>query len=577
MARDQSKQAIAELEALKSAPRPRKPLRERLFHTLPRYTGPYSVGYLEIEVPAREPRTFSHIKRDNEDALRLETVLFSIYYPCEPACEVAKKRSRVRWLPDPRIQTCHGYAKFLSIPNLPVTAYIASTTMFTKLPAYRNANLAQHRPISNASQTSTPSSGDVEDYEKKPTFPVVFFSHGLGGSRTNYSTICGELASFGLVVVAMEHRDGSGARTYVNLPPGSKKRFHDLESQELDRSLDGDEKKKKKKKPAAQPAQAKPYYKVDYLFPEDNAQDTAPNNPRGVDHELRGAQIDMRLAEIEEAYHVLSLLNSGQGEFVGTLNLRRQGYVGAHPAGLSGIDWSAWTGRVHLDNITIMGHSFGGATSIQALRLEERFTWIGQGVLLDPWGLAMPADSEHRIRKPLLSIGSEAFMHWEKNFDRVHAICREALHEGALCWQVTIRGSTHLSQTDFAVLYPNWMSLLMKTIVDPRRALYLTTTSALELLATTLPEQQRYSLASAWATEALLERDADSESDILIDHRPDEKWIAARLKIENELSFRLANLFRRKRWSKRLTPAAGFGRRLSHWAADKEIWMHLRP
>jgi len=39
--------------------------------------------------------------------------------------------------------------------------------------------------------------------------PVVVFSHGLGGSRSLYSLICGELASQGYVVLAIEHADGT--------------------------------------------------------------------------------------------------------------------------------------------------------------------------------------------------------------------------------------------------------------------------------------------------------------------------------------------------------------------------------
>jgi platelet-activating factor acetylhydrolase len=45
----------------------------------------------------------------------------------------------------------------------------------------------------------------------------------------------------------------------------------------------------------------KKYDKVDYVFPKENRMDTAPNNEKGVDHELRSAQLQLRLAEIEEA------------------------------------------------------------------------------------------------------------------------------------------------------------------------------------------------------------------------------------------------------------------------------------
>lgn len=37
-----------------------------------------------------------------------------------------------------------------------------------------------------------------------------------------YSTVCGILASYRFVVVAMEHRDGHSAKSYVNVPEGRK-------------------------------------------------------------------------------------------------------------------------------------------------------------------------------------------------------------------------------------------------------------------------------------------------------------------------------------------------------------------
>ncbi|KAH8899444.1 hypothetical protein GQ53DRAFT_634513 [Thozetella sp. PMI_491] len=565
------------------APGPRKTMRERFLHTLPHYTGPYNVGYLEMELPAREARPFSHIKRNHEYALKMDTVLFSVFYPCDLGPDGGTSLSRVPWLPNPRAPTCKGYAKFLNIPHLPVTAYIACTSMFTKIPAYRNARLAQNLPGygADASPSQTPVGGDdrQQSDEKKlpPKFPVIIFSHGLGGSRTSHSAICGELASYGIVVVAMEHRDGSGARTYVNKPGTS----HDLEEDDLDRSgaqpnaddETGSQPKRGKKQ------KLRNHYKVDYIFPKDNAQDTSPHNPIGVDTELRGAQIEMRLAEIEEAFYALSLMNSGQADHIVRENLRRKGNIGSSSKGLDGINWSDWEDRLQLDTVTAMGHSFGGATTVQILRNAQKFTWVTQGILLDAWGPAMPEDSERRVQKPVLSIGSEAFMHWKENYDRVEEVCREVRDQGALCWMTTIRGSTHLSQTDFAVLYPNWMSLFMKTIVNPRRANHLTVRSALEFLTLTIPAHEVKGLTIGWADEALL-LCLEPETKVSFDHRPNDKWIAARLKIENEFSLRLQNWLRRHHKHAGDVPTDAKGRPLMgllNWGVGHELWMHLSP
>lgn len=566
------------------APRPPKAIRERFLHTLPPYTGPYQVGFIEIEVPAREPRHFSHIKRNHEPALKLETVLFSIYYPCDLD---SKTLPRVPWLARPRLETCKGYSKFLRVPTFPVTAYFAITSMFTKLPAYRNAKLSSRTvgnpvPRDDQSNQTTPTPDEKDgngDGNSKPRFPVIFFSHGLGGSRTISSTICGELASFGFVVVAMEHRDGSGARTFVNKTTQSP----DLDNQEVDRakrSPAGEEKEASKQRRRKRRAKVKPYYMVDYLFPKDNAQDTSPNNPRGVDFELRAAQIEMRLAEIDEAYYVLGLINSGDGGRVRERNLREKGDVGSSPRGLDGVDWRHWKGRLFLDHVTMMGHSFGGATTIEALRLEKH-SWISQGVLLDPWGPATPESTEEkRLQKPVLSVGSEAFLHWKENYDRVVEICREARAARSLTWVTTIRGSTHLSQTDYAVLYPNWMSLLMKTIVNPRRAVYLTVHSALEFLKITLPPQHtRFNNSDAWAGEQLLSK-ADTDSRVVLDHRPSDRFVAARLKIPNELSLRLRGIFHWRRNNDPDVPTDAAGKPLIgllNWGPGNELWVHLSP
>ncbi|XP_040582234.1 platelet-activating factor acetylhydrolase 2, cytoplasmic [Lepeophtheirus salmonis] len=42
-------------------------------------------------------------------------------------------------------------------------------------------------------------------------FPLVLFSHGLGGSKMTYSKLCTHIASYGFVVASLEHLDGSAA------------------------------------------------------------------------------------------------------------------------------------------------------------------------------------------------------------------------------------------------------------------------------------------------------------------------------------------------------------------------------
>ena len=104
--------------------RPPTGFREKITASpLPYYSGPFSVGMMDIEVPAREPRAFSDIRRHHRHLLQLETVLFTIYYPSGfgsgqgKSPDGGKKWSRATWLPRPRIQVAKGYGKFASIPE----------------------------------------------------------------------------------------------------------------------------------------------------------------------------------------------------------------------------------------------------------------------------------------------------------------------------------------------------------------------------------------------------------------------------------------------------------------------------
>lgn len=383
---------------------------------------------------------------------------------------------------------------------------------------------------------------------RRKKYPVIIFSHGLGGSRTSYSSICGELASYGFIVAVLEHRDGSAAGTWVSKPgheevdDGVKQGSDEGENE--GEGDDGDElgtviKEEKKKRKDKLNRKNKGHY-VKYLSSKGNV---SPHHDNAADAELRKSQLAIRLAEIEEVYHILGLINDGKEDEIHKRNLRHHESLGLH-----GVDWSEWKDRLYLDSITMMGHCFGGTTTLRAMR-SKHLDWITQGVVLDPCVFSAILESgvtEH-LQKPVLFIGSdETSTQWTENLERIKTMCRQAQkeHTETLCWMTALRGSTtHMSQTDFAVLYPNCVSALMKRkkkqqpLIKPKRAIHLTVRSALEFLKLTLPPNETRFLDITDDNHHLLKDMAavSGETKIGFDHRPgghdnDNKWAATRLK-----------------------------------------------
>ena len=534
--------------------------------TLPTYTGPYGVGTMEIEVPVTQPRHFSDIRRKGRYLLQLDTVLMVIYYPASAGRGVAPKNktkgqpSRQLWLGRPRTKIAEGYGEFASAPKTALPVFLPS--MFTKLPAYRNAPLANHW----APAESLKDLGKEVKLEKgerpkgapeKPIFPLIMFSHGLGGTRTMYSSVCGELASYGFVVCAVEHRDGSGPRTFVNhAERGSGDHEHRKKTGGVEHDFDV----------------------VDYTFPSGNPYDTSPTNDKGVDRELRDAQIAMRMAEIEEAYGVVSQIAHGVGEEVAKRNSRRKGYKGSSSMGLDGVDWNRWKDRVRLDHVTACGHSFGAATVVEMLRRDDLFHYISQAIIYDIWGEGTkPAVEDYRdskIQAPFLAINSEAFTYWPTNFEVVESLVEEAKSAPGGCpaWLLTLRGTVHLSTSDFSLLYPHISSLFMKMTADPRRALDLHISATLEFLSKILPpDMARHTRAND--QENLLDAELSPLEQIPATQlrRPDSANVAFRLKVRHEWLYRISPKLLRKiqRQSKQQK-----GRPAEKGA---EHWLHIKP
>lgn len=58
-------------------------------------------------------------------------------------------------------------------------------------------------------------STETPDNPGLPKFPMVFFSHGMAPTRTNYTQLCSKLVSRGFLVVAIENRDSSGLGSLI--------------------------------------------------------------------------------------------------------------------------------------------------------------------------------------------------------------------------------------------------------------------------------------------------------------------------------------------------------------------------
>ncbi|KAL2916202.1 hypothetical protein HK105_204293 [Polyrhizophydium stewartii] len=226
--------------------------------------------------------------------------------------------------------------------------------------------------------------------------PVVVFSHGLAGMRTTYSTLCGCLAAKGFVVIAPEHGDGSGSATARN---AYKTRIPYVRSE-------------------------------DNRLGEDEALDMRLKD-------MRNDQVEYRTNEVFAAVELLRNLDAGQ------FDSRKDNIMHTF---CGGFDFRQFAGRLDLDNMAIVGHSFGGATAITALsRPNHPFAC---GVMLDPWMFPV---KDPNVTVPFLTIQSETF-HWRQNLEEILAMLRsDATHSSSRFGHV--KGTAHSDCCDFATLY----------------------------------------------------------------------------------------------------------------------------
>ncbi|RKP13844.1 platelet-activating factor acetylhydrolase, isoform II-domain-containing protein [Piptocephalis cylindrospora] len=381
------------------------PSRLSVFPTLPPYSGPYAVGCHDIVfTPSREEE-------------HTEPVIFRLYYPAELPSHSERMYPRPHWLPNPFKLYSTGYGHFLKVPWYISRPLFASTLSFTRLPAHMNAPLASQLPkihpesiMSSASPSPSPTPS-TSSVVQSIRFPVMLFSHGLGGCRTTYSTFCGEMASYGFVVAALEHREGSAAVSGLQKGKDPVLYRHILTSE--------------------------------------------------AEEPIRREQLEHRVREVQAVWSLLDGLNDGTHVQSRTLHppppsssskSKKNNRLTSTPMSTPFTPRDL-AGRLDMSRVIMSGHSFGAATTFASMhQTPGRFV---AGIAMDTWMLPLEASGLLGPEippppRPVISINSQVFTRWKSNYAALSQTMAQTPEPSYL---MTIRGSAHQNQSDFPTLF----------------------------------------------------------------------------------------------------------------------------
>ncbi|KAM5349113.1 hypothetical protein ACJ41O_008936 [Fusarium nematophilum] len=380
-------------------------------NALPPYSGPHSVGAIDLEIPLEKPRRISEtlLRRTREPAFELETVLFTVYYP---AVKASRSQAPLHpWVSRPLSLTAEGYARAAGVNN------------FITRPIFTFALWLLVGGITIPAKVDAPilGSDDDDDGEK---FPVMVFSHGSASSRTDYTHYLGELASRGHVVAALEHRDGSCPGTLVKLDGKTDRRVLLLKERDL--------------------------------LPDDSPIDDA---------RLKREQLAFRTEEVFETIRVLRDVNDGNGWDVFTSSSRKEGHALA--AWANRLDFNHLTINGHSYGATgsLLALKTANSTSNPA---------IG-GIALDPGKSSGQLNTDVPVPLLVVHSNSWSKKHsiffGRPHFGTVLDLVRGVRDKVGAAWFLTSIGTAHPSVTDAPLLQPLLLNFATGATADVRKAL----------------------------------------------------------------------------------------------------------
>ena len=192
-------------------------------------------------------------------------------------------------------------------------------------------------------------------------FPIVIFSHGLGGCMEMYTQLCQQVASYGYWVVALEHEDGSGA-------------YAESISNRDDKNNDNSDEEK---------GPTPVYYKRPDDTPYSRAKVT----------NFRRPFLKQRVQDVSKALdHVFHEIDENQDNKISDDK--------------EGIIAQVFQAADRSQGVHLLGHSFGGATMVLAVQ-DETFAKrhpVKSLSLMDCWAFSL---DDNALKKGCNSISSE--------------------------------------------------------------------------------------------------------------------------------------------------------------------------
>lgn len=380
---------------------------------IPQYTGPHAVGTVDIEAPVKQRLiTPARLKETGEPAFELKTVLFSLFYPAD--VNLHSSTIKHYWFSKPLSAHAEGYARFAHFNNWfsrPIFTFaLWALAGRTTIPA--NVDVPLHISRAGGAEMLRVQGRDEDKY------PVIVFSHGQASTRTSYTQYCGELASRGYVVAAIEHRDGSAPGTVIKKEDGTEEVLYTINFGDIVAD-----------------------YEIDY-------------------DKYKQETLAVRQAEVEETIEVLRRLNKGHGAEVLENNTRFEGQ-----------DLPRWKGKLDTENLIMAGHSFGATLAMQALKGAPSGAIPAKGgIILDPGKSSGRLNED--INVPIMVIHSNS---WSKaksvfygrpHFGVVKDIVQNVKDRVGASWFLTSIGTSHPSVTDAPLIEPLLLSWTTGATID---------------------------------------------------------------------------------------------------------------